>query len=79
MPLSKNYLCSSKLGTTLACYYLVLGNILENDYGITIGIDVETYMGSLYESFDGSNDCKLEGLFIGGSLGSTHGKVIGSD
>ena len=30
-------------------------------------------------SFDGSNDGKLEGLLLGGSLVSNDGKVLGSD
>ena len=36
-------------------------------------------MGSLYGSTDYSNDGKLEGLFLGGSLGYTDGKVLYSD
>ena len=36
-------------------------------------------MGSLDGSFDGYDDSKLEKLFIGGSLGSTNGKALGSD
>ena len=36
-------------------------------------------MSYLDRSFDGSNDRKLEGLLIGGSLGYTYGKVLGSD
>ena len=36
-------------------------------------------MGPLDGSLDFSNDVKLEGLFFGGSLGYTHGKVLGSD
>ena len=34
-------------------------------------------MVSLNESFDGSNDGKLEHLFLGDSLGSTDVKVLG--
>ena len=36
-------------------------------------------MGSLYGSFDGSNDGKLGGLLLGESLVSKDGKVISSD
>ena len=36
-------------------------------------------MGSLYGSFDASNDGNLEGLLLGDSLGSTGVKVLGSD
>ena len=57
----------------------VISIILVNVYGITLGIDVGTYISSLYVSFDNSNDVKLECLFIGGSLGSSNGKVLGSD
>ena len=34
----------------------VLGTIFWNFYGITLGLDVGTDLGSLYESFDVSND-----------------------
>ena len=57
----------------------VLGTIIGNVDGITIGIDVGTDLGSLYGSFDSSNYVKLEGLFIGDSLGSTDGKPGLSD
>ena len=53
--------------------------ILANVYVIILGLDVVSELGYLYGSFDGSNDVKLEGLFIGGSLVSTDGKFIGSD
>ena len=43
----------------------VIGNILVNVDGITLVIDVEIEMGSLYVSFDGSNYGELEGLLIG--------------
>ena len=36
-------------------------------------------MGSLDGYFDGSNDGKLEGLYLGCSLVKTDGKVPGSD
>ena len=55
----------------------MLGTILDNVGGITIGIDVETDMGSLDVSFDGSNDGKLEVLFFEGSFGSTDFKFLG--
>ena len=38
-----------------------------------------TYLVSLDGSLDGSDDGKLEVLLIGGSLGSTYGKALGSD
>ena len=57
----------------------VLHTIPVNVDGTTLGIDVGTDLGSLDGSFDGSNYGKLEGLFLGDSLGSTGGKVIGSD
>ena len=57
----------------------VIGNILVNLYGITLGIDVGTDMGYLYGSFDGSNYCKIQGLFLVVSLVYTNGKVLGYD
>ena len=57
----------------------VLGTILGNLYEITIGIDVETELVSLYVSFGVSSDGKLEGLFPGESLGYTDCKLLGSD
>ena len=57
----------------------MLGTLLRNVDGITLDIYVRTELGSLNESFYGSNDDKLELSFIGDSLGSTNGKVIGSD
>ena len=65
-----------KLGSTDG---KVIGTILGNVDIITLGIDIGTYMGSLYGSFDGSNDIKLGGLFLGDSPGYTDCKVIGSD
>ena len=56
-----------------------LGNILVNVDGITLGLGVVTDRGYLYVSFDVSNDGNLDGLLIGGSLGSTDGEVLGSD
>ena len=53
--------------------------ILRNIYGIILGLDVGRELRSLDESFDGSNDGKLEGILIGGSLVSTDIKVLGSD
>ena len=55
------------------------GTILLNVYGIILGLDVGTQLDSLDGYFDGSNDGKLECLFLGGSLGYTDGKVLGSD
>ena len=57
----------------------MLGTIPGNVYGIIHEFDVGTYLGSVDGSFDGSNDGNLEGLFLGGSLGYTDGKLIGSD
>ena len=61
------------------CDREVIGTLLGNIYGITLGIDFGTELGSLDGSFDGSNGSKIEGLFLGGSLGSTDGEVLGSD
>ena len=59
----------------------MLDTIPGNTDGITFGIDFEIELGSLYGCFDGSNDCKLEGILIGGlardSLGSGHGSRKG--
>ena len=55
----------------------MLGTTIGNVYGITLGIDVVTYLGYLDGSLDGSNDDKLGVLLLGGSLGYTHGKVLG--
>ena len=57
----------------------MLGTILLNVDGITLGLDIGTNLGSIYGSFDGSNDGKLEGLFLGGSGKYNDGKVLGSD
>ena len=72
-------LCSDegiKLGSTDG---KVLGNILVNVYGITLGLDVATELGFLEEFFDYFNDGNIEALFLGSSLGSSDGKVLGSD
>ena len=42
----------------------VLDTILGNIDGIILGLDVGIDTGSLYESFDGSKDDKLEVLLI---------------
>ena len=60
-------------------YGKVLGTILENVDGITLFIDVGTYLVYSYVSFDGSNYGKLEELLIWGSLVYTDGKVFSSD
>ena len=46
---------------------------------INIGIDVGIDLGYLIVSLYGSNDCKLEGFFPRGQIGSTDSKVIVSD
>ena len=56
-----------------------IGTILGNVDVITLGLDVGTYLDSLDGSFDGSNYSKIWVLLIVDSLGSTDGKVIGSD
>ena len=50
-----------------------LVNLLVNLYGVTLGLDVVTELGSL----DGSNDGLLEVLLLRGSLGYTDGKFLG--
>ena len=57
----------------------MLGTIIGNIYGITLGMDVGTELISLDGSFDVFNDGKLEGLLLGGSLGYTGSKFLGSD
>ena len=54
----------------------VIGTILVNVDGITLGIDVGTDLGSLDVSFDGSNDGKLKGLLLESSLRSTDGNNL---
>ena len=43
----------------------MIGTILGNECGITLGLDVGTYLDSLDGSFDGSNYNKLELLLLG--------------
>ena len=57
----------------------VIGTIPGNLYLITLGLDFGTDMDYSDVSFDGSSSGNIKGLFIGGSLGSTDSKVIGSD
>ena len=57
----------------------VLGTILGNLYGITLGFDVRTDLGSLQGSFDCYNDGKIEVLLLKDALVSTDGKVLESD
>ena len=57
----------------------VIGPMLGNVDGITLGLSVKIELGSLDGSSDGLNDVKLEGIFLGDSLGSTDGKVVGSN
>ena len=72
----------------LGCYELiklgstdgkVLDIVLRNVDIITLGIDIGTELGFLDESFDGSNEGNLEGLFLVESMGSTDVKVLGYD
>ena len=51
-----------KLGSTDG---KVIGTILENIYGITLGIDIGIELVFLDGSFDGSNNGKLEDLLLG--------------
>ena len=46
----------------------VIGTILVNEYGITLGLDFVTDLVSLDVSVDGYNDGKFEGLLLGESL-----------
>ena len=46
---------------------------------ITIRLDVVIELGSLYGSFDGSNNGKIEGLLLGESLGYTYVNVSRTD
>ena len=57
----------------------LLCTVLKNLDGFTLEIGVGTELGSLDGSFDCSNDVNIEGLFIGDSVGSADGKVLGSD
>ena len=56
----------------------LVGTILINLYGSTLGIYVGTDLGSLDEPFDYSNYCNIGGLLRGNSLGYTGGYVIRS-
>ena len=62
-----------KLGLS---YGKVLGTVIGNVDVITLGINVETELGSLDGSFDDYKDGKFEALFLGGWLRSTDGKVL---
>ena len=57
----------------------MLVTILANIYGITLGLDVGTYLDSLYRYFDSSNDGNIDRLLLGDSLVFNYGKVLGSD
>ena len=61
----------------LASVSLALDTIIGNLDLIKLWLDVGTELGYLYESLDGSNDGKLEGLFLGGSLGYPYSKFVG--
>ena len=57
----------------------VIDTILGIVFGITLGFDVETYLGLSEGSFDGSHYDKIEVLMLGDSLGYIEGKDHGSD
>ena len=57
----------------------MLGNILGNFMESHLGLMLEHSWDLLYKSLDGSNDGRIEGLFIGSSLGSTDDKLLVSD
>ena len=57
----------------------MLGDTLGNVDEITLRLDIGTELGLLDVSFDGSNDGKLEGLFIGDSLVTNDDRVLVSD
>ena len=57
----------------------LIGPILRNVNGITLGLDFGTDMGALDGSFEGSKSDKLKMLLLRDSLGYTGGKVLGSD
>ena len=57
----------------------MIGIILVDVHVITLGLDDGTELGSLDRSFDGSNDGKLDTVFLVDSMGYTDGKMIGSD
>ena len=54
----------------------VIRTILGYIDGITLELSVRIELDSLDGSFDGSKNGYLQELWIGGSLGSTHGKVL---
>ena len=65
-----------KMGSTNGKFLvLLLGNVDEKTLWLVVGKE----LGSLYGSFDVSNDGKLEVLFIGESLEYTDGKSLGYD
>ena len=65
-----------KMGSTNGKFLvLLLGNVDEKTLWLVVGKE----LGSLYRSFDVSNDGKLEVLFIGESLEYTDGKSLGYD
>ena len=57
----------------------MLETILRNLNGIILGLDVGTYLGSLYVFLHRYNDSNLEGLLLGYSLVYTDHEVLGSD
>ena len=65
-----------KLGSTDG---KLIVTIHENTYRSIIELNVGKCISSLDISFDCSNDANIEGLFLGDSLKSTDGKVLGSD
>ena len=65
-----------KLGSTNG---KLLGTILVDVDGITLGINFGTELVSLDKSVVGSNNGYIEGIYSGDSLKYTDDKVIGSD
>ena len=57
----------------------VIDTAIGNVNGITLGIDIGTDMVSLEGYFDVSNDDKVEGLYLGDSMKSTDGGLLGYD
>ena len=51
--------------------------MIANVGEITLGLDVGTNLGFLYESLGVSNDGNIEGVFLGGSLLYTDGNLFG--
>ena len=65
-----------KMGSTNGKFLvLLLGNVDEKTLWLVVGKE----LGSLYGSFDVSNNGKLEVLFIGEYLEYTDGKSLGYD